>query len=59
MSSTQCTEVRFAGGFITAIVVNTPERKLAKRTSVQCAYFRKGRNKVNSGTLHCLIDVAN
>ena len=31
------TEVRFAiflsGGFITAIVVNTPERKLAKRTS--------------------------
>ena len=36
-----CTEVRFAslfsGGFITAIVVNPPERKLAKRTSVQCA----------------------
>ena len=35
----QCTEVRFAnflsGGFITAIVVNTPERKLAKRTSVR------------------------
>jgi hypothetical protein len=35
----QCTEVRFAsflsGGFITAIVVNPPERKLAKRTSVQ------------------------
>ena len=34
-----CTEVRFAsflsGGFITAIVVNPPERKLAKRTSVQ------------------------
>ena len=34
------TEVRFAsffsGGFITAIVVNLPERKLAKRTSVQC-----------------------
>ena len=33
-----CTEVRFAsflsGGFITAIVVNPPERKLAKRTSV-------------------------
>ena len=35
----QCTEVRFAsllsGGFITAIVVNPPERKLANRTSVQ------------------------
>ena len=34
-----CTEVRFAssfsGGFITAIVVNPPERKLAKCTSVQ------------------------
>ena len=34
------TEVHFASflssGFITAIVVNTPERKLAKRTSVQC-----------------------
>ena len=32
-------EVRFAiflaGGFITTIVVNPPERKLAKRTSVQ------------------------
>ena len=37
----QCTEVRFAsflsGGFITAIVVNPPERKLAKRTYVQWA----------------------
>ena len=35
----QCTYVRFAsflsGGFITAIVVNPPESKLAKRTSVQ------------------------
>ena len=34
----QCTEVSFAdfpsGGFITAILVNPPERKLAKRTSV-------------------------
>ena len=33
--------MRFAsflsGGFITAIVVNPPERKLAKRTSVHCA----------------------
>ena len=25
-----------SGGFITAIVVNSPEMKLAKRTSVQC-----------------------
>ena len=37
----QCTEVRFAsflsGGFITAIVVNPPEKKVAKRTSVHCA----------------------
>ena len=36
----QCTEVRFAsflsGEFITAIVVNPPERKLAKHISVQC-----------------------
>ena len=36
----QCTEVRFSsffsGGFITAIVVNPPERQLAKRTSVHC-----------------------
>ena len=35
-----CTEVRFAsflsGRFITAIVVNPSERKLAKRTSVHC-----------------------
>ena len=35
-----CTEVHFvsflSGGFITAIVVNPPERKLAKRTSVYC-----------------------
>ena len=32
--------MRFAsflsGGFITAIVVNSPERKLTKRTSVRC-----------------------
>ena len=36
-----CTEVRFSsffsGGFITAIVVNPPERKLAKCTSVHCS----------------------
>ena len=38
-----CTEVRFAGflssRFITAIVVNPPERKLAKRTSVKWSKF--------------------
>jgi hypothetical protein len=37
--ATQCTEVRFAsffsGEFITATVVNPPERRLAKRTSMQ------------------------
>ena len=36
----QCTEVSFAsslsGGFITAIAVNPPERKLAKHTSAHC-----------------------
>ena len=39
----QCTEVRFASflssEFITAIVVNPPERNLAKRTSVQWPVF--------------------
>ena len=29
----------FSGGFITAIVVNTLEKKLAKRTSVKCLVF--------------------
>jgi hypothetical protein len=37
--SAQCTEVRFAsflsGGFTIIAVINPPERKLAKRTSVQ------------------------
>ena len=41
--SAQCTEMRFASflsdGFITAIVVNPPERKLAKRTSVCLVAF--------------------
>jgi hypothetical protein len=32
--SLQFTEVRFANEFITAIVVNPPEKKLAKRTFV-------------------------
>ena len=40
----QCTEVRFAsflsGRFITAILVNPPERKQAKRTSVHCSETR-------------------
>ena len=44
-SALQCTEVHFAsflsGGFITAIVVNPPERKLAKNTSVQWMFFFK------------------
>ena len=38
-----CTEVHFAsflsGGFITVIVVNPPERKLAKRTSVHWGHI--------------------
>ena len=45
----QCTEVRFVSflscGFITAIVVNPSERKLAKRTSVQCTKMQV-RNSV-------------
>ena len=40
LATSQCTEVRFSsffsGGIIPVIVVNPPERKLAKRTSVQC-----------------------
>ena len=50
----QCTEVHFSsffsGGFITAIIVNPPERKLAKRTSLQCwtigAIFTFGRSRI-------------
>ena len=46
----QCTEVCFAnflsGGFLTAIVANSPEWKLAKRTSVQCM-------KVGSELYYC------
>ena len=41
-----CTKVHFAsllsGGFITATVVNPPERKLAKRTSVHCVEKARG-----------------
>ena len=39
-SSLHCTEVRFAssfaGGFTTMAEINSPDRKLAKRTSVHC-----------------------
>ena len=45
-SPNQCTEVRFvsffSGGFITAIIVNPPERKLEKHTSVQCIIYASG-----------------
>ena len=45
LSCIHCIEVRFAsfisGGFITATLVNPPERKLAKRTSVQYMYQRR------------------
>ena len=37
----QCTEVHFAsflyGGFTNITIINSPERKLAKHTSVQCS----------------------
>ena len=46
-----CTQVRFAiflsGGFITAIVVNPPERKLAKRTSVQYLKIKTKQKKLS------------
>ena len=43
--------MRFAsflsGGFTTMAVINTPERKLAKRISVQCTEgFEDGRRKL-------------
>ena len=41
----QCTEVRFASllssGFTTMAVINTPEKKLANRTSVHCVTKRE------------------
>ena len=44
-----CTEVRFAsffsGGFITMAVINPPESKLAKRTSVHCDRYQYNRTK--------------
>jgi hypothetical protein len=49
---THCTEVHFvsffSGEFITAIVVNPPERKLAKRISVHCAGFAHNLELLNS-----------
>ena len=46
-ASVQCTEVRFAsllsGGLTTMAVINPPERKMAKRTSVGCTvHFDSG-----------------
>ena len=53
MFSSQPTEVRFAsfhsGAFITAIVVNPPERKLAKRTSVHCTGTNIGFSLFSNG----------
>ena len=49
-NSVQCTKVGFdsflSGGFITAIVVNSPEMKQAKRTSVHCM------QRSNSAAVH-------
>ena len=49
-----CTEVRFAsllsGGFITAIAVNPPERRLAKGTSVDCVKTKAA----NSENKYCI-----
>ena len=43
------TEVRFAsflsGGFTTMTIINQPERKLAKRTSVQCGASGTSRSQ--------------
>ncbi len=52
----QCTEVRFAsflsGGFTTMVVINPPERKLAKRTSVLC-FDRKSKRILYTCTCTC------
>ena len=49
----QCTEVRFAsffsGGLITMTEINPPERKLAKRTFVQCT----GKDMAKRTSVHC------
>ena len=48
----QCTEVRFtsflSGVFTTMVVINPPERKLAKRTSMHCAEKNSGKGVSNS-----------
>ena len=58
----------FSGGFITAIVVNPPERKLAKCISVHCSIHCKNNEKVrvllhtarvhehNFFVMECLLD---
>ena len=55
MNIVHCTKVRFAsffsGGFITVTVVNPPERKLAKRTSVHCAAMPVMKPKLRSNSL--------
>ena len=47
-----CTEVHFvsffSGGFTTMAVINPPERKLAKRTSMHCAEKNSGKGVSNS-----------
>ena len=56
----QCTRVRFtslhSGGFTTMTVINTPERILAKRTSVQCGnkLFNVIRANVRTSLLRLL-----
>ena len=51
MLSAQSTEVRFAsflsGGFTTMAVINPPESKLAKRTSVHWAIINFDKNTSN------------
>ena len=59
-SSLYCTEVRFASfffvGFITVIVVNPLERKLAKRTSVYCVHFFACRPYLQCSTIQLQIE---
>ena len=59
MHFVHCTEVRFAcflsGGFFTDIVVNPPERKLAKRTSVHCTKRDSSPQDLKTMTLNAFI----
>ena len=54
--SKHCTKVQFSslqsGGFITAIILKPPERKLAKRTSVHCLECVK---LLCASSFHCLL----